>query len=120
MPVRHPRTGAVIINEETKEPVTITVLGKNSATARAVTRVVQERNSDKVSRGFKFTDDDMLRDNAEILAACTVAWTFEKMDGEDYPCNQQNAYKLYSDRRMKTVYEQVLNFWSDSGNYVAD
>ncbi len=119
MNVIHPKTKQALKDEEGKL-ITITLLGKNSDTARAAIRKQADRASERAQRGMISTPEDRDRNDAEFLAACTTAWTFAQLDGSPFPCNTQNALKFWSDQRFRPLREQALGFIMEDGNYVRD
>ena len=119
MPVVHPRTREPV-KDNAGKPITVTLLGKNSDTARASFRRIGDRASERAMRGMKPTPEDRERDDAEYLAACTKAWGFTELDGQPFPCNYDNAMRLWGDARFRWLREQALSFVMDEGNYLRD
>ncbi len=119
MPVAHPKTRKALIGSN-GTPITVTLLGKNSDTARAAMRRQADRASERASRGIVSSPEDRERNDAEFLAACTKAWTFDQMDGAPFPCTSQNAEKLWSDQRFRWLREQALAFILEDGNFIRD
>jgi hypothetical protein len=119
MPVVHPRTREPVKDSEGKH-VTVTLLGKNSDTARATFRRISDRATERAMRGMKPSSEDRERDDAEFLTACTKAWGFSQMDGEAFPCTPSNALRLWSDPRFRWLRDQAMSFVMDEGNFLRD
>lgn len=119
MNVIHPRTKEPVKGSD-GEAVTITLLGKNSDTARATLRRIGDRATERAFRGIKSTPEDRERDDIEFLVAVTKAWTLSEMDGEAFPCNPRNAERLWGDARFRWLRDQAIAFVTDEGNYLRD
>ncbi len=119
MKVIHPRSREPVLGEDGKV-ITITLLGKNSDAARMAMRRAADRSTERAMRGMKSTPEERERDDAEFLAACTKSWDFTQMDGEDFPCTNSNAVRLFSDPRFRWLREQAFSFVMDEGNYLRD
>jgi hypothetical protein len=116
--VIHPRTQTPVLNDA-GEPITITLLGRNSEAYLEEERRMRERRQERLSRGIKLVQDDFDRDEAMLLTAATTAWMFDQMDGQPFPCNRQNAMRLWSDKRFRWLRERAIRFVVEDGNFLA-
>jgi hypothetical protein len=117
MPVVHPGTGHVFYNED-KSPVTITLLGRSSEAFRDVLRQIQVNRADMANRRQTITDDDIYKEDTDTLLACTVNWTIKVLRGEAFPCNPQNARKLWTDMEFRWLRERALQFIIQDANFL--
>lgn len=117
MSIIHPRTKVPVLDEE-KNPVTITLLGRNSATFRETQRRIRDRRADRASKAIKATDEDLERDELDLLVAVTIGWTFTVMDGQPFPCNPENARRFWADPRFVWIREQAMSFVLEDGNFL--
>jgi hypothetical protein len=92
MEVVSPATGTVALDEKGK-PLTITLLGRLSEKYQAVVRAQINKRLASASRsGAKpSTVEEADKNQLEQLVAATVGWSFDKMDGKPFPCNEENA-----------------------------
>lgn len=118
MEVVDPRTGQVARGAD-GNPVTITLLGRYSAKARDTQRKLQNRRLDQARRGRSnnMTAEEIEAEANEILVACTVAWSFDSLDGQPFPCNEANARKFWNDPRFRHIREQADTFVATEGNF---
>lgn len=82
-PITRQKTGAAI-----------TLLGADSASYKAKSKEIEERNRMK---GRSISLEETTANAIEILAACTVGWRgLETEDGKEFPFSQANARLLYT------------------------
>lgn len=95
-------------------PVTITLLGKDSD---VYTREVNANANRFLKQRGKatITAEGSKADGIRLLAKCTADWSGIRVDGEDLPCNLENAVKLYN--RFAWIKEQVDEFIADRANF---
>lgn len=117
MTLYHPASGNPIVNAEGK-PVTITLCGRNSDAFRKASRLVVERQIERNARGVKATDIEAREDEAEILIACTRAWTFDQMDGQPFPASPENIRRFWMDKRFPWIFEAAQRFVMSDGNFL--
>ncbi len=117
MTVRHPKTGATLLRED-GEAVTITLLGRGSATYEDVQRRIQERHVERQAAGMRLTPDDLKAADTDILIACTKGWNFERLDGTDFPASAANIAKFWTDRRFPWLREAAIGFISNHANFL--
>lgn len=115
MQVRHPK-GGVVTDSEGK-PVTITLLGFYSKRFREKDREITQRRIEQARLGIQPSPEDAERDAVERLAAVTVAWSFDTLDGQPFPCTEENAKRFWSDRRFAAIRAQADQFIANDGNF---
>lgn len=97
-------------------PVTIRVMGMDSAAFRNKHREIQSRRMAKIARGKKpdyagNSDDEA----AELLVACTIGWNGIEVNGEVLAFTPKAARDLYLDHHW--IREQVDQFIGDRANF---
>lgn len=117
MPLLNLRTGAAYLRAD-GSPVTITLLGRASDVYRAQQRTLQERRADRNARGITLTPDDSAQEDGQLLAACTVAWTIDEMDGQQFPFSADNARLLWTDPRFIALRDRGVRWILDDGNFM--
>ncbi len=117
MPLINPRSGAPIL-DDAGAPVTISLLGPNSAKFKEVMRKLQLRRVDMGSRGVKMAEEDFERERFETLVAVTVGWSFDKLDAKDFAFSPENARIFWSDGRWDWVRSQAHAFCQQDGNFL--
>lgn len=96
------------------EPVTITLLGKDSDTYQRASNALTNRALR--ARGQQpVTAESALTDHINILAKVTTGWDGLTEDGAPLPFSEDNAKKLY--RIAPALREQVTEFVNDRGNF---
>src|SRR5512135_3668091 len=115
-------TGAVLEvlhpTENTPLGIRITLAGADSDIYRkfmykATNKRVQRL---KPGQGVPFTAEEQEENGLDLLATCTLAWEGVVVDGEEIPCNKENAKELY--RRFPWLKEQVDQFVGDRANFL--
>jgi hypothetical protein len=117
MQLNHPSSGSPILDDK-GQPITITLLGRNSDAYERAARVVVERRIERNARGVVATADEAREDECEILTACTKGWSFDKMGNEDFPCTPENIRKFWRDRRFPWIFEAAQRFVLSDGNFL--
>ena len=117
MPIKHPRTNAPILGKDGK-PVTITLLGPNSAKAKAVNRELQARRADFAARGVKMEPKDFERERFDLLVALTTGWTFDQLDGKPFPFSPDNLRAFWADQRWEWLQSEAWQWCQSDGNYL--
>jgi hypothetical protein len=119
MEVVNPRTNKAVLDEEGR-PVTITLLGRNSTTARQTYTRIRDRQMERANKGIIANDAEKDRDDVEYLSACTLGWSMTSMDDQPFGFSPENAKRLWGDPRMRTVREQAMAFVQNDGNFLRD
>lgn len=117
MPVVSPRTGIAYLRDD-GSPVTITLLGRASDVYRTQQRQLQERRADRNVRGIIATPDELAAEDAQVLAACTVTWTMDELDGRPFPFSADNARLFWSDPRFIAQRDRGIRYIVDDGNFM--
>ena len=72
----------------------------------------RDKQADRAVRGIVPTLAEIGLEDAHVVAACTVGWTIEAMDGEPFPYSPENALRLWTDKRFvalrDTARDEVL------------
>ena len=110
--IMHPGTGEQLKGAD-DEPITITVLGRDSTewqkTSHKVGKKLQAKYKKKVPPE---AIEDSLR---EVLSYCVLDWTNVVFEGEELECTQENAFQLFEDRQW--IAEQILEKAVDRASY---
>lgn len=110
--VRHPGTNEPLYDEE-DNPVEIELAGKDHPRYINAEHEISNR---RIQQGLiKRTSEDILSDNYEICALCTLDWKNLAVGGEVPECNKREAMNLY--RKEKWLYEQVYNFIHERSHF---
>lgn len=117
MPILHPRTGVAMVRDD-GTAVTITLLGPNCATSKAINRQLQERRTGFAAKGVKMADDDFMRERFDMLVAVTRGWTFDLIDAKPFPYNAENVRVFWADKRWEWLQDQAWGFCRGDGNYL--
>jgi len=102
-----PATGEPLMDDG--KPVTITILGIDSAKLRGISKKLTDRRFTDIRRGKNadFDSDVADAERFKLYAAATIAWEGIGLDGAVLECNERNAQKLYSDARFPWLVEQI-------------
>jgi hypothetical protein len=115
MEVWNPKARAPFLDDKGK-PVTITLAGQDSPRYMEAQR--KQTASMLDNRGKIKKDLNPIETTAQILAACTVAWSGVGWEGKPLPCTFNNALMLY--RSKNIVREQAEIFVSERDNFSAN
>ncbi len=79
----------------TGEPlgVYLTLAGMDSKVWRRAANALAEK---RTRQRHRVTADEVRTGTIEILARCTLGWRHVVVDGQELPCNVENARELYS------------------------
>lgn len=102
-----PATGEPLLDDG--EPVTITIIGIDSAKLRGIARKLNDRRMTDIRKGKNADFDSEVADEekAKLYAAATIEWEGIALDGSVLECSERNAKKLYSDPRFPWLVEQI-------------
>ncbi len=119
MVVEDPTTGKDLLTDD-DEPVTITLLGKDSKVYRELShkRTNQQLEQAVRSKKAKVSAEEMEGDALDILAACTTGWSHIEDEGESLECSRINARKMYE--KYPWLKEQADSFILDRSNYLGN
>ncbi|CDH43851.1 hypothetical protein [Candidatus Contendibacter odensensis] len=104
-----------IARDKDGNPITLTVLGSDSAQYRKA----QQKNLNRrlAKRTVKVTAEELEAEALDILASATVAWSgFFDGIGDPIPCTPGNALDLY--KSYPSIREQADRFVSDRANFL--
>lgn len=119
MTLRSPIDGKDLIDEGTKQPLTITLIGQDSAEFRAMQhRLSSKRLNAAVKKKLRLDADELDADTLSMLAKSTKAWQGIVVEGKALDCNESTARSLYE--RMPWIREQVEEFISDRSNFLGN
>jgi hypothetical protein len=111
------RTRQPLLNDD-GSPVTISLLGQQSKTFRALMGIVQSRRAEIGLRNQQTDTDQREREDIDFLVACTTDWTIQSLDGQPFPCTMQNIRKLWNDPRFRTLRGIALGFVMNDANFL--
>lgn len=91
------------------EPFTIYIVGSDSKKVKAKVHQTLDKAYEAARKGKGSSSAaDAEKEVADTLAAATTHWTpVLPLDGQPFPCTEQNARKLYSDPRFPFIAEQL-------------
>ena len=119
--LRHPSTDTPLMDETTGEPVSITLLGADSADFRRAEHAQQEKRIAKAQRSGRMAPGagkQIEEDYIELLALATKSWQHIILDGVRLECNRETAKTLYT--RFPWIREQVSTFIGSRSNYLGN
>ncbi len=119
MPVLHPGNQEPLVDENTKEPVTITLLGGDTPAFVAASQKIADEKLKQGLAAFsklKPTSAKLMAEEVALLVSATKGWRHITVDGEEWMFSPENAYKLY--KRFPWIMEQVQTFIKDRANYL--
>lgn len=106
--LKHPATGEPLGTKDA--PVTITVIGRDSPSVRAVMQDVEKRRA----RGETIDKEE---EGLTLLASVVKGWQGIEFDGKPFEYSPANARKLFADPRTEWVGEQVGPFALNRRNF---
>ena len=109
----HPGTGEDLYSDD--KPMTITVLGKDSAEYRGAIR--KAANARMKNRKKVDTVEALESESVGLMSTITTGWSGITVDGEEMAFNAENAKELY--RRFHWIREQVDAFVDERANFLA-
>jgi hypothetical protein len=105
--------------DDAGNPVTITLLGRNSDVFRRISREAQQRAADMAARQIPRTTEESKAERFETLVAMTVSWSFDTFAGEPFPCTPENIRKLWADDRWEWLADAAFSWIISEGNFLA-
>jgi hypothetical protein len=115
MPVRHPATNALVLQDNGKTPVVIHLAGMDSVRFRKT----QRANADRRFKGMQNrapTAEELDTEGLDILVNCTLGWSGIILDGTPLECTPANVRMLYT--RLPWVRKQVDTFMGNRANFL--
>ena len=114
MDLLDPVTGQALIDEETKETVSIQLAGADSKRFR---RAQHETAQRRKNRRGEVSPEEADATVVDWLLSVTLSWRHIVV-GESLPFSEQNARTLYT--RFPWIREQVSTFIQDRKNYLGN
>lgn len=117
--ILNPLDGSKIPDKE-DNPVTITVVGKDSETFRKTSnKIMAGRISRATSRGkLKLNPDELEAEAIDLLVTCTLRWSGIEVDGKELEFSQANVKTVYI--RFPWIKEQVEDFIAERVNFLGN
>lgn len=116
MPFLNPATGEPY-RDETGAPQGIVLRSRLSQAGQQFQRNQADKRLEMARRGQETSVDALEAETTELLVACTVSWTFTQLDGADFPCNEANARKFWSDTRFRSHRERANGWIGNEANF---
>jgi len=95
----------------------ITLRSRLSQAGQQFQRQQADKRLEMARRGQETSVDSLEAETTELLVACTVSWTFTHLDGADFPCNEANARKFWSDTRFRSHRERANGWIGNEANF---
>lgn len=107
MQLKHPGTGAKLVDPDTKKPVGLYLKGRDSDEFE---RLNHEKNNARIKGTAEEASSESIRqNNIELIAALTTGWEGLGFNG-DPEFSRENILGVY--KSLPWVYEQA-NLWAD-------
>jgi len=103
-----------VLRDEAGNAITIKLLGADSEKVRKRQRMEIDKRLKRGNRA-KSSAAEIEENGIDLLVFCTVGWSGVKFNGEEMPCNAENARKLYT--ALPALRDQVDAFVGDRGNF---
>lgn len=116
MPFLDPASGEPY-RDEAGVPQGITLRSRLSQAGQKFQRQQAEKRLEMARRGQETSVESLEAETTELLVACTVDWTFTHLDGADFPCNEANARKFWSDTRFRSHRERANGWIGNEANF---
>jgi len=113
--------GTLLYDEESKEPVTITLMGADSNLfTSARHQMLTKRLKKQLGRRnqLHLTAEEMDNETLDILVKCTLSWEHIVVSAARPPCTAENVRNLY--RTYPWIREQVDEFIGDRSNFLGN
>lgn len=112
--LHHPTSGAPL-------GFWVLILGADSDAYQEQMREFRRRSMERLKRDqrAKLSDEEAEEQSLEVLVAVTRGWSENmKLDGALLPFSAENARKLYADKRLPWIPEQIYRGLHDRGNFL--
>lgn len=110
--VKDPRSGRAWKNAAGADAF-ILLAGYNSSAFENAQAAANEHRAALAARDITMSRDELREERAAIVAACTMGWNFDALDGQPFDYSAENAARLWSDRRidwlLNAAYSYILN-----------
>lgn len=119
MQVLDPRTNKPILDEKSKEPVTLMLIGMDSADVQQKRKALGDRRVNALGqRKMMISADDLENDNMELLTACTKEWKHIVYNQKELPCTPENVKLIYTE--CPWIREQAEMFVNNRANFLGN
>jgi hypothetical protein len=118
MIVKDPRTGRAWKNAA-GEDAKIAFHGYNSPAFEAAQAAANEHRAALAARDIQMTREELRAERAAIVAACTMGWNFDAMDGQPFAYSPDNAVTLWEDKRVDWLLGVAYSFIMNEANFLA-
>lgn len=125
MTVLHPIDRTALLDEK-GDPVTITLLGRDSDAFIAAENAARNRAVEQIKEGAKFSAAAADEEAAASLARATTGWSgvvqgWIDGTGDETPAkfSVENAKKLYMGRGVRWIRDQADKFVGDRAHFLA-
>ena len=122
MPLRSPVDGTILHDEESGNPVGITLLGEDSQDFQAYQhKIVNRRLREQSGKGkTKLTAEELEAEAVELLIRVTRSFHYIVVDGVKYESNARDYRRLYTNRGLRWIREQVDTWVVERENYMGN
>lgn len=121
MQLRNPNDNSSLVDEKTNQPITITLLGRDSDQyTDAIRRISNDRLEESVNVGvrMKMSAQRLEEDGIATLAAATTGWSNIQIDDKPLEFTLANVKKLYAE--YPWIREQVEAFVNNRSNFMGN
>jgi hypothetical protein len=111
----------ILTDDATKEPITITVIGRDSKLYQEQQhKAVDKRINRRIAKGKKekLSSAELEDDTLETLVKCTRAWSHIAYGGKELECTPENVRMIYTN--VPWLREQVNEFIGDRANFLGN
>lgn len=112
--------GTAVIDEKTKRPVTIKLLGVDSRKYQDLMHKVANRRMSRRAKSRKAltSSEEVDSDQLELLVKMTVDWFGLVLDGKPLEFTEENVRMVYT--QFAWIREQAEDFIQDRANYLGE
>lgn len=105
--------------DENGNAIKFTFLGRMSDVGRDIDTAQSKARLQRMQETGRSDIDpeEQERLTVDLLVKLCRGWTFKNLDGGDFPFSEENARKLFSDRRFINIRRQCLTFVNDEANF---
>lgn len=118
MTLENPVTNEPFVDKDSGEPLTITLVGQDSAEFKRKQHEINRRMvAAQAGRGRPKVDLEAMEENSlDLLVACTKGWSHIGLDGKELECVPANVRAVY--QRFKWIREQVDAFVGNRAHFL--
>ena len=108
--------GAELVDEVTKKPARLKLVGLDSKRYRDKNREIQDRRIEKMRRNKPTTSKLHETETRDLIAHCVLDWEEFYSDGQPLECNPENVRMLFE--KVPYIQLQADNFIGDRANFM--